>query len=207
MIDIRRIILAFTLGVVGGEICAADNELVPPAQKAGKTVITGENFYFNPTKNIAVYEGDVVVIDPEMDLLCDKLTIFFAEKEKGAPENIVKTPAPADGVKQVKDKKAKDRDVAPMVGLGGNIDKIIAEGDVEILNKKEKTRAVGGHAEYLAKTELLVLTVNPKLFTKQGVLLGKTIEYNRRTGELSAKQAILENSNKPNPPSEKSPRK
>ena len=37
---------------------------------------------FNPLKNIAVYQGDVVVIDAQMDLLCDKLTIHFADKDK-----------------------------------------------------------------------------------------------------------------------------
>ena len=86
-----------------------------------------------------------------------------------------------------------------MVGLGGSIDRIIAEGDVEIINKKDKTRAVGGNAVYSAKTEVLLLTINPKLFTKQGVLLARQIEYNRVTGELSAKQAVLENESKTNP--------
>ena len=90
-----------------------------------------------------------------------------------------------------------------MVGLGGNIDRILAEGDVEIINKKDKTRAVGGHALYTAATEILVLTINPKLYTKQGVLIGKVIEYNRVTGSLSAKQAVLENDGKPKPPSDK----
>ncbi len=207
MNDIRQIILIFTIGVGGSEMFAADNKPEPPAQKAGKTIITGNNFRFNPLKNIAVYEGDVVVIDPEMDLLCDKLTIFFAEKEDDAPKKDIKTPALIDEVKQGKDKERKGKKVAPMVGLGGNIDQIIAEGDVEILNKKDKTRAVGGRAVYSAKTELLVLTINPKLYTKQGVLFGNIIEYNRMTGELSAKQAVLENSNNPKPPSEKPPRK
>ena len=41
-----------------------------------------------------------------------------------------------------------------MVGLGGNVGSIIAEGDVEIINKKDKTRAIGGHAYYTAKTEI-----------------------------------------------------
>ena len=79
-----------------------------------------------------------------------------------------------------------------MVGLGGNVSSIIAEGDVEIINKKDQTRAIGGHAVYAAKTEILTLTKNPKLFTKQGVLLGKTILYSRKTGELLATQAVLE---------------
>ena len=161
--------------------------------KTVKTIITGEYFTFNPLKHIAVYTGDVVVIDPQMDLLCDKLTIHFTDKKK-TPKKPVVPPIPV---------APKKPTVAPMIGLGGNIDRIIAEGDVEIINKKDKTRAVGGHALYTAKTEVMVLTVGPKLFTKQGVLLAKTIEYNRVTGELSARQAVLENESKPKPPAKK----
>jgi len=166
--------------------------------KTVKTIITGENFTFNPLKHIAVYTGDVVVIDPQMDLLCDKLTIYFKDKKK-TPKKPVVPPVRVAPQKPT---------VAPMVGLGGNIDMIVAEGDVEIINKKDRTRAVGGRAHYTAKTEIMVLTVNPKLFTKQGLLLAKQIEYNRVTGELSARQAVLENEKKPaKPPVKKSPDK
>jgi len=171
----------------------------PKAQE--KTVISAENFMFNPLKNIAVYQGDVVVIDAQMDLLCDKLTIHFADKDKPPPKPVV--PPPNKSGAGAKPTEGDKPAVAPMVGLGGNIDRILAEGDVEIINKKDKTRAVGGHALYTAATEILVLTINPKLYTKQGVLIGKVIEYNRVTGSLSAKQAVLENDGKPKPPLDK----
>ena len=171
----------------------------PKAQE--KTVISAENFMFNPLKNIAVYQGDVVVIDAQMDLLCDKLTIHFADKDKPPQKPVV--PPPNKSGAGAKPTEGDKPAVAPMVGLGGNIDRILAEGDVEIINKKDKTRAVGGHALYTAATEILVLTINPKLYTKQGVLIGKVIEYNRVTGSLSAKQAVLENDGKPKPPSDK----
>mgnify|MGYP001246344861 CR=1 FL=1 len=171
-----------------------------------KTIITGEQFVFNPLKNFAIYKGEVVVIDPQMDLMCDKLTIHFAKKKKVAKgsTSAVITNNKGNGPSKTDASIKKDPQVAPMVGLGGNIDSIIAEGDVEIINKKDMTRAVGGHAVYTAKTEILVLTNNPKLFTKQGVLFGRIIEYNRRTGELSAKQAVLENRDKPKTPTKKS---
>ncbi len=181
------ILLLFVAGHYG--MSAAE----PVPAKTVKTIITGEYFTFNPLKHVAVYTGDVVVIDPQMDLLCDKLTIHFADKKKD-PVKPQTPPAPV---------VRKKPTVPPMVGLGGNINKIIAEGDVEIINKKDKTRAVGGHALYTAKTEVMVLTVDPKLFTKQGVLLAKMIEYNRVTGELSARQAVLENESKPKPPAKK----
>ena len=159
-----------------------------------KTIITGERFTFNPVKNFAIYEGDVVVIDPQMDLLCNKLTIYFDSKKKVSKEaSPLKQNVKGGQITGKEDVSVKkDSKVAPMVGLGGNVGSIIAEGDVEIINKKDKTRAIGGHAHYTAKTEILTLTINPKLFTKQGVLLGRTIIYSRKTGELSATQAVLE---------------
>ena len=171
-------------------LVAAGKPSVDASNQVKKTIITGEQFVFNPLKNIAIYEGDVVVIDPQMDLLCDKLTILFASKKKDSNP----APPPEREKKSVGSGSVnkKDQKLAPMVGIGGNIESIVAVGDVEIINKKDKTRAVGGHAVYTAKTEVLVLTNNPKLFTKQGVLLGKIIEYNRKTGELMAKQAVLE---------------
>ena len=179
-------------GLMTATVDAADKPKAPE-----KTVISAENFMFNPLKNIAVYEGDVVVIDAQMDLLSDKLTIHFSDEDK-APKKKPFAPSPNPSPnKPGADVKPA---VAPMVGLGGNIDRIVAEGDVEIINKKDKTRAVGGHALYTAATEILVLTINPKLYTKQGVLIGKVIEYNRVTGSLSAKQAVLENDGKPKPP-------
>jgi len=182
---------------------AADKPLAEASGESKKTIITGEEFVFNPLKNLAVYEGDVVVIDPQMDLLCDKLTIHFEAKKKVSKVVPKEEKDPEDLDVLNKRENKKEPKVAPMVGLGGNIDSIIAEGDVEIINKKDKTRAVGGHAVYSSKTEVLVLTNNPKLFTKQGVLLGRIIEYNRKTGELLARQAVLENREIPKAPIKK----
>ena len=55
------------VGLMAATVDAADKPKAPE-----KTVISAENFMFNPLKNIAVYEGDVVVIDAQMDLLSDK---------------------------------------------------------------------------------------------------------------------------------------
>ena len=193
-------VLSFFQGLV-----AADKPPPPASKQVKKTIITGEQFIFNPLKNMAIYEGDVVIIDPQMDLLCDKLTIHFAPKKKASKPAPPSRPIPKKEESPTKPSSAGNKDpmLAPMIGLGGNIDTIIAEGDVEIINKKDKTRAVGGHAVYTAKTEVLVLTDNPKLFTKQGVLLARLIEYNRRTGELLARQAVLENREEPKAPLKK----
>jgi lipopolysaccharide export system protein LptA len=57
------------------------------------------------------------------------------------------------------------------------------------VNKKDKATATGSKAVYTAADELMVVTGNAKLRTKAGVLSGKVIEYNRRTGDLMAKAA------------------
>ena len=196
------VLLLCSLSFLEG-LSAVDKSSAAPPSESKKTIITGDKFVFNPLKNLAVYEGGVVVIDPQMDLLCDKLTIHFEAKKKVSKVVPKEEKDPEDLDVLNKRENKKEPKVAPMVGLGGNIDSIIAEGDVEIINKKDKTRAVGGHAVYSSKTEVLVLTNNPKLFTKQGVLLGRIIEYNRKTGELLARQAVLENREIPKAPIKK----
>ena len=203
-----KFVAVWVLVTVTTGLWAADSKLEGPQKKSQKTVITGDSFIFNPVKKTAIYNGNVVVIDPGMDLLCDKLTVYFADKKKtpkklGAPP--LPHPKPKKDPAKTEGEVIKKPSVAPMIGLGGDIDRIIAEGDVEIINKKDKTRAEGGYAVYLAATEVLVLTINPRLYTKQGILSGRVIEYNRVTGELSAKQVVLENQRKPESPPKKPP--
>ena len=197
-----KFITAWVLIIVITGLWAENPKPDVPQKKSQKTVITGDSFIFNPVKKTAIYTGNVVVIDPGMDLLCDKLTVYFVDKNE-TPEKPETPPLPPPGPE--KDLAKKKPAVAPMVGLGGDIDRIIAEGDVEIINKKDKTRAEGGYAVYLAATEVLVLTINPRLYTKQGILSGRVIEFNRATGELSAKQVVLENQSKPEPRPKKPP--
>ena len=203
-----KFVAAWVLVTLTTGLWAADSKLEVPQKKSQKTVITGDSFIFNPVKKIAIYNGNVVVIDPGMDLLCDKLTVYFADKKKtpkklGAPP--LPPPKPKKDPAKTEGEVIEKPSVAPMIGLGGDIDRIIAEGDVEIINKKDKTRAEGGYAVYLAATEVLVLTINPRLYTRQGILSGRIIEYNRATGELSAKQVVLENQSKPESPPKKPP--
>ena len=158
------------------------------------TKITANEFTYRIAKGEAVYTGDVVVLDSQIEIFADKMTVIFSKKKpKGdAKPEPGKSPY-ADGkkgeTKVVKPKTA----LAPMGGIGGNIDRIICEGNVIIVNKKDKATATGERAIYTAATELMVITGNAKLRTKSGVLFGKVIEYNRRTGDLSAKAAVLIN--------------
>ena len=163
-----------------------------------KTKITAEHFSYRINKGEAVYSGDVVVLDPQIDIFTDKMTVIFAKgkpKGKGKPKLAVN---PSEVGKKGGGKTNKPKvALAPLGGIGGNIDRIVCEGNVIIVNKKDQATATGEKAVYTTATELMVITGNAKLRTKDGVLFGKIIEYNRRTGDLTASQAVLINEGKP----------
>ena len=154
-------------------------------EAGGGTKITAENFTYRIAKGEAVYTGDVVVLDSQIDIFTDKMTVIFAKAKPKGKEKL--QPANNPPVNGKKDKP--NAPLAPIGGIGGNIDRIICEGNVIIVNKKDKATAIGEKAVYTALTELMVVTGNAKLRTKSGVLFGKVIEYNRRTGDLTAKGA------------------
>jgi lipopolysaccharide export system protein LptA len=163
-----------------------------------KTKITAEHFSYKISEGEAVYSGDVVVLDPQIDIFTDKMTVFFAKgkhkrKDKPKPAINPSEVGKKGGGKTNKPKAA----LAPLGGIGGNIDRIICEGNVIIVNKKDQATATGDRAVYTATNELMVITGNAKLRTKDGVLYGKIIEYNRLTGDLTARQAVLINEGKP----------
>lgn len=162
-----------------------------------KTRVSADNFIYKLIKGEAVYEGEVVVVDSQIDIFADKMTVIFVKgkpKETEKPK-LVDNP-PANGKKE---KPAAA--LAPLGGIGGNIDRIICEGNVIIVNKRDRATATGSKAVYTAADELMVVTGNAKLRTKAGVLSGKVIEYNRRTGDLTAKAAefVKEGKEEPKP--------
>ena len=172
---------------------AEDNEKEADA----KTKITANEFTYRIAKGEAVYTGDVVVLDSQIEIFTDRMTVVFAKKKPKGNAKPVLGKSPSANGKKGETKKAKPKAaLSPLGGIGGNIDRIICEGNVIIVNKKDKATATGERAVYTAATELMVVTGNAKLRTKSGVLFGKVIEYNRRTGDLSAKAAVLINEGK-----------
>ena len=161
------------------------------------TKITANDFTYRITKGEAVYTGDVVVLDSQIEIFTDKMTVIFAKKKPKGDAKPVPAKSPSANGKKGEEKKDKPKAaLSPLGGIGGNIDRIICEGNVIIVNKKDKATATGERAVYTASTELMVVTGSAKLRTKSGVLFGKVIEYNRRTGDLSAKAAVLINEGK-----------
>ena len=160
----------------------ADKPKTTVETEPATTTITTDSIRYNRLKGVAVYEGNVVVVDPQIDIFADKMTVTFRKKN----DSKEKKAAP----------KPKGKGLAPMSGVGGSVEKIICEtldknGQVIILNKKDKAKATGKNAVYTLDNELLVLTGDAKLHEESGVLSAKVIEYNRATGDLVAKQGQL----------------
>ncbi|MFC1461067.1 lipopolysaccharide transport periplasmic protein LptA [Verrucomicrobiota bacterium] len=67
-----------------GDLAAADDKpsVVPVNEDTNCTVITSRRLSYDSQGRIAVFEGDVVVIDPEMNIEADRLTVVFAEDNK-----------------------------------------------------------------------------------------------------------------------------
>ena len=146
---------------------------------------TSDSFDYNLKKRLAIYEGSVRVIDRTLDLSCDKLTVVFMDKAaKPAPKVVEKPPL----------KGGANVPLGPMVGMGGNVKMLIAEGNVVIINLENKSRAFGDKAVYIQLTEQVVLTSKlgnplPKIIDqKGGELSAPMIIYDRLTGNLGAKQ-------------------
>lgn len=167
----------------------------PVKKPKPNTLITSKKMEleFGKPQMVCVYEGNVKVVDREIDLTCDVLTVTFANKKKGSAKpagNTKSVPTPTSKVTNPPVAPFASKPVPPMIGMGGNIDMIVAEKNVEIIKKEEngkKTRATGERAVYHAKTELVVLTGNPVLFTDNNTVKGSMIILDRRTNKMSVK--------------------
>ena len=53
-----------------------------PAQPEDLTVITSDRLTFDYQKHFALFETNVVVVDPQIKILSDKMTVLFDEKSK-----------------------------------------------------------------------------------------------------------------------------
>ena len=170
--------------------------------KKGKTTINSKMLDWDFTSNEAVYEGEVVLVNDDIDLFTDKMTVYFADKKKAPAKEKPKAAQPK--VIQGGARPAPGA-VAPMAGIGGDIDQIVCEGNVIIVNKKDKSVATGNKAVYTKKTEMIVITGNGKLRKGGRILLGKEIHYHRITGRLRAIQPTVIDEGKPDPEVPKNP--
>jgi len=195
-------ILALAMLAVAADAPAKAKAAPPPKVKVEQEGMksTSDSFNYNLKKRLAIYEGNVRVVDSTLDLSCDKLTVIFMDKaDKPAPRPVKKPPLKA-GEKVLP---------GPMVGMGGNVKMLIAEGNVVIINRENKSRAMGEKAVYTQLTEQVVLTSKPGnplpkiIDQKGGELSAPIIIYDRLTGNLGAKQGVEVNQGNPEKPTPK----
>ncbi len=116
-----------------------------PAEKKtkGPTEITALEATFDQKANLAVFIGDVVVKDPEFNVVCDKLTAHLKHDDKpkaGAPKAATPVPKPDDGAAKSK---------------GGGLEKAVAEttSDRRVIITQDKTEADGTITHSIGKAD------------------------------------------------------
>lgn len=71
------------IGLCGGlSLAALAREGIEPASSGEVTVVTSEKLTYDHNNKYALFERDVVVIDPEMKLTADTLTVRFDDAGK-----------------------------------------------------------------------------------------------------------------------------
>ena len=151
----------------------------PPAAKekaANQTEVTADNVEFNPKTHIAIFTGEVFVVNPDFNLNCDKLTVYLKHDEKPAAAAAdAKAKPAADAVPAVKSKGGLEKAIAEMTNGGKVIitqEKKEADGTISrSIGKAERT-------EYNAMTGEMVLIGWPEV--TQGFNSSKATEEGTR---------------------------
>ena len=146
----------------------SDEKPVPPKEKPqNQTEITANNADFNNRTHIAIFTGDVIVVNPDFNVNCDKLTAYLKHDEKPAAAAPNATPKPAAP-------PLAAEPGAPAKPKGGGLEKAIAEmnpgGKVIITQDKKEadgsiTHSIGkaDKAVYDAVTGDVTLTGSPEI--------------------------------------------
>lgn len=112
------------------------------------TATTGATF--DQQTRQAVFTGDVHVKNPQFTLTTDKLTAIL--KKEMTQSHAAGTPAPdasRKGPAPTPDASGKN----PALSTGGGLEKVIAEGNVVIVQEKPATDGTSAPVRYVAKSE------------------------------------------------------
>jgi lipopolysaccharide export system protein LptA len=134
-----------------------------PNQREKPVRITSITLEVRDKTKMAIFSGDVQVVQGETDLRCNELTVFYDNDEAG------KT-------------KATKTSTAAASGDRGNqrIRRMEAKGSVVMTQVDQ--RAVGDHADFDVLANTMVLTGNVVVTRGEDVLRGKKLVVNMTTG-------------------------
>ena len=146
----------------------------PPGKKDktdGQTEITADAAEFNNKTHIAIFIGNVVVKNPEFNVVCDKLTAYLKHDEKPATPPGEK-PKPVTGATPApKSKGGLEKAIAEMNGKGRVI---ITQDKSDVDDPTGHSIGKSDKAVYNAVTGEVTLTGWPEV--KQGPNTGVAVE-------------------------------
>ncbi len=183
-----------------------------PSPEQEPTIITAtEKATFDGPTKVAVLYGDVKVKSPQFKLSADKLTVYFKKDTPASPKDPTKNPAASPPASRPHATPSpKPPTLAPAASQGGDIDKVIAEGNVLIETDRADNNGgppthYSGKADkvvYTPATGEAVLTGMPQL--QQGMNTmeaadNSTVISLSRDGNMDAKGPVKMNIQNPGP--------
>jgi lipopolysaccharide export system protein LptA len=132
-----------------------------PQKREGPVKITSATLEVRDKSKMAIFKGDVQVVNGDTDVRCNELVVFYDdEKDKSGAK---KAPAPADG------------------SIGQQqIRRMEARGNVVVTQKDQ--RAVGDRAEFDMRTNTVTLIGNVIITTADNVVRGNQMVVDLNTG-------------------------
>ncbi|SBV93962.1 OstA-like protein (modular protein) [uncultured delta proteobacterium] len=131
----------------------------PGAPKGNSTRIVSEKMTYDSNKNQVVFEGNVHVTRPTMEIWSDILTVVMDDSGK----------------------KTASSNSSSLGVNGGKVDKIIAERNVRI--KQENKNGTCGKATYFVNAGKITMEQNPVLVDGDNRIRGKIINYYTESGK------------------------
>jgi len=157
------LLLANGGGLLRAQTPAATNDVI---------VIEARSFDYNQQTGLAVWTGNVRVVDSQMKLTCEELTGKFGGAPGKTNDAATASAAPASPIS------------------GGRIESFLAEREVVMISLKDQSRATGAKAVYNAATDLVELTGNPMLQSPQGKMWADVITLDRGSNKLAGRGNI-----------------
>lgn len=142
----------------------------PREKPQNATEITANNAEFNNKTHIAIFTGEVIVVNPDFNVTCDKLTAYLKHDDKSAaaaPTSLQKplNPAPAaDPGSPAKSKGGLEKAIAE-VNPGGKV--VITQEKKEADGSITHSVGKGDKAVYDAVSGNITLTGSPEI--RQGI--------------------------------------
>lgn len=128
-----------------------------PVTKAGTTRIVAEKMVYDSEKNTVVFEGNVHVTRPDIQIWSELLTLYLVDGGNG-----------------------KASSSANMGMRGGKADRIVAERNVRI--KQDNKTGTSGRATYFVPQGKILMEQNPVIIDGDNRIKGKIINYFTETG-------------------------